>query len=216
MMMTRFLKTFSETFLNELAWFIISTVLLVILLPKYIDWRQYRNQKTIRRMIASRISRMHQSLKSYILSSRRDLKNPQDPEERQQALVDLKNAVHHLMAVPNHFTSALGGKIGGAYFNYRVISTNVSATIALALGDYDKFFSDIFFTHATIPTSSIGSLNTAYGVALSELGSDIHSVEAMQPVLPAWSSDDVIDLEIRYAALHRDHGFETPSVEITE
>ncbi len=204
--MEHFYKNFSETFFSNFAWFVISTVVIVILLPIYSDWRRFRKQKLIRRMVGSRISRVNECLRAYLNA----IHNVENKFERTQELLDLYNAIHHMMEVPKHFTSALWGEVGRSYYEFRVISTNIAATATLAMNDYDKYFTDIFFTHAKIPASSIKELDETYRACLQALGEDIHTAKVMQPVINAWSKSDIDVLENVYSSLHKGHNKQTP------
>ena len=202
--MEQLVLTFKENFVYDLVWFVVSTLALVVLLPRYIE------QRPIRRMIASRIARVHQTLRAYLTSL-----VPDPPTERSGdhtgELADLKNAIHHMMDVPNHFTIALWGDVGSSYFQYRMMATNVAATSALAAGDYDDFFRSIFFTNANIPSSSIAELNQSYELAQKDLGGDIHNVPAMQVLVAPWTSAEVECVAAAYATLRGNGDWSTPA-----
>jgi hypothetical protein len=200
------MDVFQQNLLDNLLWFVISTVILVIILPIYIDWREYKNRRTVRRMIASRISRVVEMIVPYLEAG-----STKANTTRENSADDLKNAIHHMMDVPEHFPNALTGKVGQTYYTFRVVSTNVAATAAIALKDYDRFFRDIFFTHAVVPLSSIRELDQAYKAALRALGNDIYAVEAMQPVMRGWKSDEIPKLEAMYVSLHNQRARTTPA-----
>ena len=195
----RAVTTFQNNVVYDLLSYFLGMAILLVAIPSVIDYRQFRKQLPIRRMIASRISRVHLTLERYIsfIAEHPDKTNV----KYQRYLDDYKNAIHHMMDVPRHFSIALGGNVGSAYYNYRVLATNVGATAARAVGDYDTFFENIFFTNAIIPPSSIREVHEQYMKCLEIFGKDINTIETMQPVVSSWSEKLVGELESSYAQI---------------
>ena len=182
----------------DIGWFVFSTLLLSWLLPRVIDWRRFKKQVRIRRLIASRISRAQFTLEQYLRSygQASDLQVAWDGREEAR---DLKNAVYHLLGIASQFSFALDGPVGEAYFQYRIAFTNVAVNLTKRFDQFDDLMESMFFTNVDTPEGSIAGINRMYKICISTLGPDIEGIATLQGIVAPLLPEAVLELDSIYA-----------------